>query len=420
MVFVTDGLLRKTVAVCQSLGRQGVGVSVGSTTRLSPAFFSRYCQSQLVYPSPQQAPAEFVGALLDHLGRNRHDVLIPTDDATLALISQHADEFERVTHVPIPAPEQLRYGLDKGRATMLAEAAGIPHPRTAYPRDADEAAGLAAQMGGPVVIKPRSRSGGRGIVHVAAGEDVAAAWRRAQLDDPEPLLQQCIPDGPRYDVCLLVDRRGRLVASFTQKELRHFPIRDGMSTLQESVWRPDLVERAATLLRILGWYGLAEVEFMEDPTTGQAHFLEINPRFWASVQLAISCGIDFPHLLYRVARGETVPEVHSYPLGRRCRWLLPGDLLHFLANRDRRRMEPSFFEFGGAPTSYDGLYRDDPGATLGVLLSCGHYLFDRDVWGLLARRAAPSRPAAAPAALPALPALPVLSRALPARSRWAA
>jgi predicted ATP-grasp superfamily ATP-dependent carboligase len=403
MVFVTDGLLRKSVAVCQSLGRRGIDVTVGSSTRLSPAFFSRYCRDRVVYPSPQQAPDAFVDALLGALRHRRHDVLIPTDDATLAAISRYRDDVERVTHVPVPDPDVLAYGLDKAKGTRLAEAAGVPQPPTAYPRDAAEAARLAAEMGGSVVVKPRAMSGGRGIVHVEPGEDVAAAWRRAQATDPEPLLQRCIPDGPRYDVCLLMDRRSRLVASFVQKELRHFPLRDGMSTLQESVWRPDLVERAAALLRILRWYGLAEVEFMEDPTTGEAYFLEINPRFWASVQLAMTCGVDFPHLLYRVAVGETVPEVHTYPVGRRCRWLLPGDILHFLANQERWRMQPSFWQFGGAPTVYDGIYPDDPGATLGVLLSCGHYLFDRDLWGLLARRDRPAprlQPQPAPAVLP--------------------
>src|SRR4029450_3038260 len=120
MVFVTDGLLRKSVVVCQSLGRRGVDVTIGSTTRLSPAFFSRFCHEQMVYPSPVTQPEAFVAALLRYLGRNRHDVLLPTDDATLALISRSRDAFERVTHVPIPQPRQLAYGLDKARMMLLA------------------------------------------------------------------------------------------------------------------------------------------------------------------------------------------------------------------------------------------------------------------------------------------------------------
>jgi hypothetical protein len=126
------------------------------------------------------------------------------------------------------------------------------------------------------------------------------------------------------------------------------------------------------------------VEYMEHPETGEALFLEINPRFWASVRLAVSCGVDFPFLLYQVARGRPVIPVHEYAVGQRCRWLLPGDVLHFLSNPDRLRLDPPFFA-RGEETVYDGFYGEDQGATLGVLLSCGYYLLDKDLWGLLLR-----------------------------------
>jgi predicted ATP-grasp superfamily ATP-dependent carboligase len=391
MAFVTDGLLRKSVVVCQSLGRRGVDVTVGSTTRLSPAFFSRFCRQQMVYPSPQAQPDEFVETLLGYLGRHRHDVLLPTDDATLGLISRHRKDFERVTHVPIPEPHQLAFGLDKARAMLLAERLGIPHPRTAFVRDPKEAGTFAGGLGGPVVIKPRSSSGGRGMAYPAAPAAVGEAWSTVHATHPYPIVQERIPEGPRYDVCVVIDRRGEAVASFVQKELRHFPVRDGMSTLQESVWRPDLVERTLTLLRAIGWYGLAEVEYMEHPETGEALFLEINPRFWASVRLAVSCGVDFPFLLYQVARGRPVIPIHEYAVGQRCRWLLPGDVLHFLSNPDRLRLDPPFFALG-EETVYDGFYGEDQGATLGVLLSCGYYLLDKDLWGLLLRGRKQKRP----------------------------
>jgi len=133
--------------------------------------------------------------LLDYLRRRQHDVLIPTDDATLRLISRHEDEFERLTHVPIPSPEQLAYGLDKSKAMALAEAAGVPHPRTVYPRDADAAAALRSEIDGRSDQAPLAL-GGRGIVYVEPHEDVAAAWRRYTADGAGPMLQQCIPQGP--------------------------------------------------------------------------------------------------------------------------------------------------------------------------------------------------------------------------------
>jgi predicted ATP-grasp superfamily ATP-dependent carboligase len=398
MAFVTDALLRKSVVVCQALGRQGIDVAAGSTTRLSPAFFSRYCRGQLLYPSPVTRPAEFVQTLLEYLRRHYHPVLLPMDDASLAVIAAHRTEFERVTHVPIPPREQLAYGLDKAPAMRLARKLGIAHPRTALPTTLADADAAAHLLRPPLVVKPRASCGGRGIAYVTRPEDAAQAWAAVHAQHPLPMLQETIPGREKFDVGILMDANHQPVASFVQRELRHFPLRDGLSTLQESVWRPDLVERAVALLQAIGWYGLAEVEFMTHPGTGETLLLEINPRFWASIQLAVSCGIDFPTLLHRLARGERVTPAHRYAVGRRCRWLLPGDLLHFLVNPARLQMEPSFFDLGRTDTIYDGFYPADKRATLGVLLSTAHYAFDADLWRMLTRgRTVPrTRPTALP------------------------
>src|SRR5215216_7408820 len=131
--FVTDGLLRKSVVVGQSLGRHGVSVSAGSTTRLSPAFFSRYSHKTLIYPSPVTQPEAFAERLLEYLRREPHDVLIPTDDASLAVTARYRSDFERVTRLPVPDASQLAYGLDKARVMQLAERLGIPHPTKRLP-----------------------------------------------------------------------------------------------------------------------------------------------------------------------------------------------------------------------------------------------------------------------------------------------
>ena len=96
---------------------------------------------------------------------------------------------------------------------------------------------------------------------------------------------------------------------------------------------------------------------------------------------------------HQLVTGQPVRETHTYAVGRRCRWLLPGDLLHFMVNPDRRRMDPPFFQFREPTTVLDGFYAHDKRATLGVLLSTAHYLFDADVWSMFGRgRRAAARP----------------------------
>ena len=42
---------------------------------------------------------------------------------------------------------------------------------------------------------------------------------------------------------------------------------------------------------------------------------------------------------------KDIEAVTEYPEGVRCRWFLPGDILHFIFNPKRFHLEPSFFNF---------------------------------------------------------------------------
>ncbi len=55
------------------------------------------------------------------------------------------------------------------------------------------------------------------------------------------------------------------------------------------------------------------------------YLMEVNTRFWGSLQLAVDCGVDFPWMLYQIANGETVQMTENYETGKRLRWLL-GDV----------------------------------------------------------------------------------------------
>jgi predicted ATP-grasp superfamily ATP-dependent carboligase len=213
--------------------------------------------------------------------------------------------------------------------------------------------------------------------------ELAEAYMHVHSRYPFPLLQGFIRPGDKYDVCLLFNSNSELRASFVQKEIRHFPPDSGPSTVQISVWRPDLVEKATFLMRKLNWYGVAEVEFMVDPMDGKAKFMEINPRFWGSLHLSIISGVDFPWLLYRLAVDGDVDRVYSYTTGIRCRWLLPGDILHFIYSKKRFSLDPSFFSGRSAGIHDDIWSVNDPLPALGFVLACLRYLPDRQMRKLI-------------------------------------
>jgi predicted ATP-grasp superfamily ATP-dependent carboligase len=89
-------------------------------------------------------------------------------------------------------------------------------------------------------------------------------------------------------------------------------------------------EYAVRLMGHLKWNGVAMVEFKVDKLIGSPMLMEINGRFWGSLQLALDAGLNLPYLLVQMVNGVRLDVAdHPYRVGTKSRWLL-GDLDHLL------------------------------------------------------------------------------------------
>jgi predicted ATP-grasp superfamily ATP-dependent carboligase len=385
-VLLTNGQLRKTLASVRSLGSRKVRSLVADTTVFTPAGFSRYCSKALTYPSPVEKPEQFIAWVMKVLERERIDILYPMDDDTMTAVMNHREELERLVKLPIPPVTSYRIAADKASATKWAMAAGAPCPYTLEPNGPEEVNKMAGILAYPMVIKPRLSSGSRGIRIVYSPQELISQYEEIHKQFPLPMLQEYIEPGERFDVCMIYDREGKCLASFVQKELRHFPIERGPSTIQESVWYPELVELSELIMEGLPWQGIVELEFMVDSRDGLPKFMEINPRFWNSVQTSISSGVDFPWMLYQLATGGVVEEMKEYKVGTKCRWSMPGDILHFMTNPQRFAMDPPLWAGRRAGIEDDIWSIKDPMPTVGFGLACLRYAADPEAWKLVFRR----------------------------------
>lgn len=385
-VLLTNGQLRKTLSAVRSLGKKNIETFVAEETVMNIAGFSRYCTKNLVCPSPVKRPDDFLEWLdrtIEHYGI---DVLFPMDDAAMALVVSQKEYLSRKVSFTIPAADLYEMAADKWKAVKLAEKTGLCCPITVLPENEHALEACAQKVGFPAIVKARKGSGSRGIRAVNNMEELAAAYQEVSSVFPDPMLQQKVPTGPRFDVCLLFDNQSRLKGSFAQREIRHFPVEMGPSTVQQSIKLPQLVSKCAQMLGQVGWSGIAEVEFMLDEATGNYIFMEINPRFWNSLELAVYCGIDFPYTLYRIGKGKDPEVTETYEEGQYCRWLLPGDLLHFLSSKDRFDMKPPLFGGVAYKVHDDILSWTDPMPLAGFMAACIKYSLDPAMWKFFFKR----------------------------------
>lgn len=325
-----DANERSALAIIRSLGRRGLKVIAGHHQAKALGAASRYASESVRYPDPTTSPHSFISEISDLVGRLTIDTIVPaTDSTTMLLVSQ--PDLSKFARVAVPTASSYETLTDKARLVKLAGRLGISAPETQIAETAAEVVNAAHDLGFPVVLKPaRSRylKGDKvlstSVQIVGSPTALADALRRqAWLGDIPCLVQRFVP-GHGAGIFALYAASGP-VAWFAHRRIREKPPTGGVSVLSESVpIDPVMQSAAAKLLSASDWTGVAMVEFRV-AQDGTPFLMEVNGRFWGSLQLAIDCGVDFPWLLYQLTQGVPVAERDTYAIGRRLRWLM-GDV----------------------------------------------------------------------------------------------
>ena len=334
-VLVLDGGERAALAIVRSLGRAGYAAHVGASSPHSLAGASRFSLSQTQLPDPLTDRTAYVAAVAGLVTRVKATVLLPVaEPSALAILEQRAELGS--TLIPLPDIARFRRICDKIEVLRTAEAVGISTPARRTVNDRVELAAALDQTRFPVVLKPArsvSDSGATrsklGVSYALTRTDLERALDRLGAESFPLMLQEKI-EGAGVGIFLL-RWQGQTRAAFAHRRIREKPPSGGVSVYRESIPLPEsLLARSEELLARFDWEGVAMVEYKIDPRSGTPFLMEINGRFWGSLQLAIDAGVDFPRLLLACALGECEPAVRQYRPHVRSRWWW-GDFDHLLA-----------------------------------------------------------------------------------------
>lgn len=339
-VIVTDGEQRAALAVVRSLGAQYRCI-VAASSGASIAGASRFCDRSVTVPDALERPDEFAAAIIAIAADERASLVLPiSEQSVLAILPVRSRLLPAV--IPFPDFEAFNSLTDKRRLLEEASKLGIAIPAQVVVPNVTSLASIDFDaLHYPIVMKPGRSVGGHASsraklsVLYAASADELRRKIRLQPAAAFPLLLQQRIVGPGTGIFLLL-WDGEQRAQFAHRRLCEKPPSGGVSVYRESIaLDEELLERSRALLDRFGWRGVAMVEYKRDSATGQPYLMEVNGRFWGSLQLAIDAGVDFPRLLAASALGERVQPQTSYRIGVRSRWWW-GQVDH-LASRVRRR-----------------------------------------------------------------------------------
>jgi predicted ATP-grasp superfamily ATP-dependent carboligase len=328
-VLVTDGDNRAGLAITRSLGRAGHSVIVSASSDQSLAGMSRYCHGRFVFPDPLVKQDDFCIALLRFVQKEKPDVLMPVSEVTTILVTRHMDLLGRHCRIPFPPVKIVQNAADKSFVVKLAIQNRVPIPDTVFldsPSELRVKNSSIYNLSFPLVVKPsRSRflvknKWQNGGTEYAGGPPELESILSRALPQAYPLLLQKRIIGPGVGIFFLADR-GDILSMFSHRRIREKPPSGGVSTLRESYpIDPLLGDYSRRLVEALKWHGVGMVEFKKDNASGEYRLMEINGRFWGSLQLAIDSGVDFPLKLLHLAIGTEVKPDFNYRLGVKTRW----------------------------------------------------------------------------------------------------
>ena len=317
-VLITDAEYISALAAVRSLGKAGYRVVAVSRTRLAHSFFSRYCDAHHKVADARRHPRAFLVELEELYKGHGCGVLVPVYIDTIRLLVEAESHPFRTL---LPPRESFEIANDKAKLCIWARERGYPVPPFVIWDGGDEPVELCRQSGLtlPLVVKAAVGEGAKEVRYIDDWAELKA--KVSELASCGPLLIQKRIRGVGYGVSCLFGRDGRLIARFVHRRLREIPPSGGASVYRESVeWR-ELAEIGSSMLEKLSWRGLAMVEFKVDDD-GNPYLMEINPRFWGSMPLAVASGVDFPRLYVEEVLGMKPEPVLEYRVGVRAHRLL--------------------------------------------------------------------------------------------------
>ena len=359
-ILVTQSGMKHSLGMIRSLAKQGYEVHglVQPGEKQPLASYSRYCRG--VFVIDQQNEESFLRDLTRLLEIQKFDVMIPVGFPVTHYVAKHATELRRLVSFLSPDTKSEAVANDKFAVQELAKSIGVPSPKTYLVTNRADIDTALSELEFPIIIKGR-RESGSGIVATAHSRDEAHRQfqnlvTRFSLDqDAYPVLQEFVPGwGCGF---FAIYHEGTCERVFMHKRIREYPPSGGASCCAESFHDARLSEYGRKLLDALVWNGVAMVEFRYDERINDYRLIEINAKFWGSLELALESGADFPGDFVKISTGQAVQFTDRYK-NIRYQWLLSGDLLHGLR---RPRTLPSVMLTALNPfTHKDFVKFDDP------------------------------------------------------------
>ena len=232
----------------------------------------------------------YIDALLEICKRDKIDLVIPTIDTDLLVLSKNRERFLSVgTRVLISSPDMIALCRDKNKTGDFFRSCGLKAPDTVHD--------IADYRGAfPAFIKPKD---GSSSINAHIVKDEASLLHYAK-EVPDYVIQPCIR-GREYTIDICCDLEGRTLSIVPRERLA---VRAGEGLHTRITTDERMIKEAQAIIDAFHPCGPLTVQLIREEETGEDYFIEINPRFGGGAPLSMKAGSDAAGALLDCIAGE--------------------------------------------------------------------------------------------------------------------
>ncbi len=238
--------------------------------------------------------ANYINELLRICKQDRIDLLIPTIDTDLLVLSHNSDRFAEVgTKVLISKPDKILICRDKNNTGVFFESCGVKAPKTYndYKKYNDRY---------PCFIKPKDGSSSINAFKVEDEQELEVYAN--QVDD---YIIQPFISGREYTIDIFCDFDGNPIYITPRERIQ---VRAG-EVLKTRIYMDEtMIEESKKIIAGFKPCGPITVQLIRDEVTGENYYIEINPRFGGGAPLSMNAGARSAEALLKLVLGNQVDE----------------------------------------------------------------------------------------------------------------
>ena len=235
----------------------------------------------------------YIDSLMSICADDHIDLLIPTIDTDLLVLSENKEKFENIgTKVMISAPDKIRICRDKNNTSQFFVDCGLhaPMPVNNWKE---------YKSGYPAFIKPKDGSSSINAFKVDNVEELEVY--AGQVDD---YVVQPFVSGHEYTIDIFCDWEGEPISIVPRERLQ---VRAGEVLKTRIELDPVMIKESKVLCKAFKPCGPMTVQLIRD-NAGVDWFIEINPRFGGGVPLSMKAGARSAEAILRMLDSEEAEE----------------------------------------------------------------------------------------------------------------